>query len=88
MQTMTASDVKQHFGACLEAAQVEPMIIEKNGRPSAVILSIHEFNRLQSLEDEKWGELANKASEKGFLSKKSFEKWFDKMQGRLKDVGT
>jgi prevent-host-death family protein len=39
MTKVSASDAKTRFGALLDPAQLEPVIIEKQGRPVAVMLS-------------------------------------------------
>ena len=46
MNTFTASDAKNRFGQVLELAQSEPVLIRKNGRDVAVVLSPEEFRRL------------------------------------------
>ena len=45
--TLTASEAKNRFGRLLDSAQCEPVMIEKNGRPFAVLLSRHDYDRLQ-----------------------------------------
>ena len=45
--TMTASEAKSRFGQLLDSAQREPVEIEKNGRPFAVMLSKHDYDALQ-----------------------------------------
>lgn len=44
MRRMAALDAKNRFGALLDAAQREPVTIEKHGRPVAVVLSIEDYN--------------------------------------------
>jgi len=52
MRTMSAKDAKNHFGELLMEAQKGPVTIEKNGRPTAVVLSFeeHEHNERVRLE--------------------------------------
>ena len=38
MRTIPASEMKQRFGTCIEAAQAEPILIERSGRPSVVVV--------------------------------------------------
>ncbi len=45
--TFTASEAKTRFGRLLDTAQREPVMIEKNGRPFAVMLSRHDYDHLQ-----------------------------------------
>ncbi len=56
--SIAAGVAKNHFGEVLDAAQSEPVIIEKHGRPVAVLLSMHEYARLEGLEDARWAEQA------------------------------
>ncbi len=49
MRTMAALDAKNRFGELLDAAQREPVTIEKHGRPVAVMLSAQDYEDLQSL---------------------------------------
>lgn len=44
---ITATEAKRAFGQLLDTAQREPVTIEKNGRPFAVVLSKYEFDTLQ-----------------------------------------
>ncbi|MBT7863648.1 MAG: type II toxin-antitoxin system Phd/YefM family antitoxin, partial [Gemmatimonadetes bacterium] len=39
MQTISAHEAKARFGQLLDAARVEPVTIEKHGRPVAVLVS-------------------------------------------------
>jgi len=43
MTTISASEAKTHFGALMDKAQKEPVTIEKQGRPVAVVLSYEEY---------------------------------------------
>lgn len=43
MKIMTAADAKRHFGKLLDDCQREPVLVSKNGRPVAVMVSIHDL---------------------------------------------
>ena len=43
MTTISASEAKTHFGALMIKAQKEPVTIEKQGRPVAVVISYEEY---------------------------------------------
>lgn len=45
MTRLSASKAKTHFGSLLDQAQREPVTIEKQGRPVAVILSYEAYNQ-------------------------------------------
>jgi prevent-host-death family protein len=49
MRTMSAKDAKNHFGELLMDAQREPVVIEKNGKPVAVVLSFEEHEEIERL---------------------------------------
>lgn len=42
---ITASEMKQHFGKYLDAAQRAPVTIKKNGRPTAVLVSFEDYQK-------------------------------------------
>jgi prevent-host-death family protein len=45
MITISASEAKSHFGNLLDKVQKEPVTIEKQGRPIAVVISYPEYQR-------------------------------------------
>ena len=46
MQIISATEAKQSFGAVIEKAQREPVMIRKQNRDVAVILSIEDYQRI------------------------------------------
>ena len=48
MTALAATEAKNHFGRLLDSAQREPVTIEKQGRPVAVLLSKYEYDRIQA----------------------------------------
>ena len=46
MKNFSAKDAKNHFGQLMDAARLEPVVIEKHGRPMVVVCSVEEFERL------------------------------------------
>lgn len=42
MRIASVADVKAHFSAFLKASQKGPVIVTRNGRPAAVLLSVDE----------------------------------------------
>jgi len=44
--TTSATDFKQHVGRYLDVARTGPVIIQKQGRPTAVLLSVEEYDAL------------------------------------------
>jgi antitoxin Phd len=70
---MVAKEAKNHFGQLLTAAMHEPVAIDKNGKPVAVILSTQEYQRLEHIEDSLLALKAKMAVEEGFLGEEKSE---------------
>jgi len=51
METLTASDAKREFGEVLIKAQHEPIAINRNGKPIAVMVSAIEYEKLEALKE-------------------------------------
>jgi prevent-host-death family protein len=49
MQTVSATDAKQRLAALLDAAQREPVLIRRQNRDVAVIMSAKEYERMRNL---------------------------------------
>jgi antitoxin Phd len=47
MKSIPASEAKTHFGALLDSAQREPVTVSKQGRPVAVLMSIHDYEEMK-----------------------------------------
>ena len=62
--SVSATQIKNSFGAYLEKAMSEPVSIVKSSskRKVAVILSINEYERLMALENAYWAQRAKKAA--------------------------
>ncbi|AEG94225.1 type II toxin-antitoxin system Phd/YefM family antitoxin [Ramlibacter tataouinensis] len=45
---VTATEAKNRFGYLCSQAKVEPVIVEKDGRPDSVIVSYEEFQALKA----------------------------------------
>jgi len=48
MKTVAATEAKNRFGAILDEAQREPIVIRRQDRDIAVVLSMAEYERLRS----------------------------------------
>lgn len=75
MKTLTATELRHKFGEVVEGLKTEPVLVEKSGRPVAVILSYEDFERLLDIEDAWWGDQARKAAAEGFLSAEETASW-------------
>jgi prevent-host-death family protein len=49
MKTVTATDAKQRLAALLDAAQREPVLIRRQNRDVAVIMSAQEYERIRRI---------------------------------------
>jgi antitoxin Phd len=65
---VTATELKNRLGQYLEASQLEPVIVEKSGRESSVVLSKRRYDELCELEDKLWDLKAVSAEKEGFLN--------------------
>jgi len=61
MVEVASREAKNHFGELIDTAQREPVSITKKGRPVAIMISQHEYARLQALEDAAWAARADVA---------------------------
>ncbi|WP_027709843.1 type II toxin-antitoxin system Phd/YefM family antitoxin [Zooshikella ganghwensis] len=52
MESLNASEAKREFGELLIKAQYEPVGINKNGKPVAVVMSAAEYEALARLKEE------------------------------------
>jgi prevent-host-death family protein len=53
MQTISATEAKQKFAALLDKAQREPVLIQRNERDVAVLISAEEYGRMSG---NRWAE--------------------------------
>ena len=65
--TVSASDAKQKFGQIIDAARIAPVVINKSGKPSVVMISFERFEELQAMEDAYWIAQATAGIASGFL---------------------
>lgn len=49
MKTLNANEAKTHFGDMLLSAQQNPIQINKNGKPVAVVLSMSDYQHMEAL---------------------------------------
>jgi prevent-host-death family protein len=49
MRTVSATDAKQRLAALLDAAQREPVLIRRQNRDVAVIISAEEYERIRKI---------------------------------------
>lgn len=54
MRSVSATDAKQNLGALLDDAQREPVVIRRQKRDIAVVLSPREYDRLRAINVEEF----------------------------------
>jgi prevent-host-death family protein len=60
MLSVSATDAKQRLAALLDAAQREPVVIRRQKREVAVLLSRHEYDRLRALNTEEFQQFCDR----------------------------
>jgi prevent-host-death family protein len=50
---ITATEAKNRFGYVCAQAKIEPVIVEKDGRPDSVVVSYEDFQVLQAAADKR-----------------------------------
>ncbi len=83
MTKVAASEAKVHFGALLDRSQREPVVIEKQGRPVAVVIS---YSRYLEQRDAAPSEVERKQALR-FLNKwvgRSVEEGEDTFEGDIR----
>ena len=68
MKKLAATEAKNNFGAAMDAALTEPVLVEKSGRPVIVMMSVAEYDRLVSLENTYWAYCATQAEAGGWAT--------------------
>jgi len=54
MKTVSATDAKQRLAALLDAAQREPILIRRQNRDVAVIMSAEEYERIRGIYNDEF----------------------------------
>lgn len=86
MITVNATSAKQNFGDCLMRVSGGPVLIERSGKPTAVLISIAEYERFIELENSILLHKAEKAIQNGFLGENEISDWFNKMNTRFSNI--
>ncbi len=79
---INATSLKNNLGRYLQSSIKEPVIVEKSGHPSAVLISYDEFEKLSQYEDFYWSMLASKAEKEGYLGVEETAKRLNKYAKR------
>lgn len=63
MRHVSATETKQRFAAVLDAAQREPVVIRRQKRDVAVLMSTQEYERLRALNIDEFQRLCDRIGE-------------------------
>lgn len=63
MKTVAATEAKNRLGAILDAAQREPVVIRRQDRDIAVLLSMADYDRLRSANVRAFVDLRNEVAD-------------------------
>ncbi len=63
MQYVSATDAKQRLAAILDAAQTEPVMIRRQNREVAVVLSPRDYDRLRGMNISEFEQFCDKVGE-------------------------
>ncbi len=66
---ISATELKNRLGRYLDAAETEPVIVEKSGRSKSVLISHELYQKYLALEDAFWAEQARQAEAEGYLDR-------------------
>jgi len=83
MQYVSASDAKQRLAAILDTAQREPVMIRRQKRDVAVVLSVQEYERVCALNRKEFQRFCDSVG-KGAINRGMTEK---KLEEILTDAG-
>ena len=62
MKPMSATDAKQRFAALIDAAQREPIVIRRQNRNVAVVMSAEQFDRMRGVANDELDRLCERVS--------------------------
>lgn len=71
---VTTTHLRNKFGQCLGVLLKEPIIVEKQGKPLAVVISYGDYERFREIEDAIWANRAlAKEADGHFLGEQSLQ---------------
>ncbi|WP_395476601.1 type II toxin-antitoxin system Phd/YefM family antitoxin [Rickettsia endosymbiont of Pantilius tunicatus] len=79
MKNISSREAQNHFGELMIQVIKEPIIINRYGKPAAVLISHEEYEKFSQFEDMYWTIQAKNAAKEGFLSEKESEDFLNKI---------
>ncbi len=80
-----ATSLKNKLGKYIDASITEPVIVEKFGRPTSVLISFDYYEKLSKYEDFYWGFMAKEAEKEGYLGVDESAKILKEIEQSTKD---
>ena len=74
MRIAPVAEIKAKFSAYLKASEKGPIVVTRNGKAVAVLLSVEDYQRLDAAADAWWAERAREAAKDGFAGAKASRK--------------
>lgn len=62
MKAVSATEAKQRLAALLDAAQREPVVIRRQNRDVAVIMSAEEYDRIRGVQNDEFEQFCDRVS--------------------------
>jgi len=62
MKSVSATEAKQRFAALLDAAQREPVVIRRQNRDVAVVMSPEEYHKIRGVSNDELDRLCERVS--------------------------
>ncbi|KJW02377.1 prevent-host-death family protein [Rickettsia endosymbiont of Ixodes pacificus] len=79
MKSISSKEAQNHFGELMNQAVKSPVIINKYGKPTVVLISHEEYEKFNQLEDMYWAMQAKNVSKSGFLSEEESKDFLNKI---------
>ena len=70
---ITATELKNRLGQYLDAAETNPVIVQKSGRVKSVLISNAMYEKFLAYEDAYWASKAKLAEDEGYLGESATE---------------
>lgn len=79
MKTLTSTEARKNFSTVISGLEDSPVIISKQDKEVAVMLSTARYKELKKLEDILYGKAAELAIQEGFASNKEADDLLDSL---------
>lgn len=81
MTIVNSKEAQNHFGSLMSQVVKEPIVIQKYGKPSAVLIAYDKYEKFLEFEDLYWEIKAKQSAKQGFLSQKESDEFLNSILG-------